>query len=82
MNKFLTLLVVTQLLLLISLGYLLYKRPIQVVEVPARITKYGIVLECQKLTATRADDEFGYKSCIEELTKAAEEDLLKGVEKI
>lgn len=47
-----------------------------------RITKYDIVLECQKLTATRTTDEFGYKSCLEELEKAAKEDLLKGVEKI
>ena len=68
---------------IVGLGYLLYKRPIQIVETPAKITKYEIVRYCQGLAVYKNDqNKWGYNECIEQLEKAAKEDLLRKSETI
>lgn len=51
------------------------------VEVEERPTKYEVTKFCQEISAT-ANDNWNYKSCIEELEKSLKEGLLGEVKRL
>jgi|SRR3990167_2563990 len=85
MNKLLVGIVIIQTLLFIAFGgfFLFELSKLLKVEQPIeRVTKFDVVKFCQEMSAKKTDEDWGYKSCLEEMEKAAKEDLLGGVEKI
>lgn len=64
-------------IILIILGVMIYLRKPQkqIIYQLEPISRYEIVKFCQELSAT-ANEDWGYKSCLEELEKAIKEDLM------
>lgn len=85
-NKFITSLLIITILLFIAFGgfFLLRLEKLLKVEQPIKqsTTRYEIVSTCETLSANATNDGWSYKNCIENLEKAAKEDLLGGIKKI
>lgn len=87
MNKFITSLLITTILLFIAFGgfFLLHLGKLLKIEQPVqteRNTYYDAVTFCQHLSATTTNEDWGYKSCKKELFEALEKDLSTGLKLI